>query len=158
MENARPREKFFAETVAGRMGEREVLLVSPLTFMNESGKSVRQVVDFYRVEFEDLLIVCDDFNLPLGRIRLRGSGSAGGQNGLDDILLRLGTQNVPRLRSGIGPLPDGWSATSFVLGRFAAADLPTVEAMTQRAADACEVWLAEGLVAAMARFNAKTEP
>lgn len=151
----RPRSKFFAEFVAGRIAGCDVLLVYPLTFMNESGKSVRQIVDFYRIEADDLLVVCDDFNLPLGRIRLRASGSAGGQNGLDDILRRLGNDRVPRLRIGIGPLPAGWVAANFVLSRFAATEQVEVDRQVQRSADACETWLAEGLLKTMTRFNAK---
>ncbi len=151
----RSRSKFFADIVAGRMFGDDVLLVCPLTFMNESGKSVRQIADFYRVGFDQLLVVCDDFNLPLGRIRLRASGSSGGQNGLDDILRRLGTDQVPRLRLGIGPVPEGWTAPNFVLSRFAASERDEAERMVQRGADAGEAWLQDGLLAAMARFNAK---
>lgn len=154
-ERERPRSKFFADIVAGKIQNQDVLLVWPLTFMNESGKSVRQIVDFYRIEIDDLLVVCDDFNLPLGRIRLRGTGSSGGQNGLEDILNRMGTDGIPRLRLGIGPLPPGWVASNFVLSRFAAGDLGEVERMVQRGADACETWLGQGLIAAMTQFNAK---
>ena len=94
-----------------------------------SGSSVQPARDFYKLENDDLLIVCDDFNLPLGKIRLRGAGSAGGQKGLDDIIRRLGTDEVPRLRVGIGPVPEGWDPAGFVLGKFARDDAPEIESL-----------------------------
>src|SRR6185503_16668171 len=106
-------------------GER-VLLLTPLTFMNLSGTSVLATRDFYKIETADTLVVCDDFNLPLGKLRLRPKGSAGGQKGLEDILRRLGTEEVPRLRLGIGPLPPGRDAAGFVLTRFAKDEQPIV--------------------------------
>jgi PTH1 family peptidyl-tRNA hydrolase len=100
-----------------------------------------------------MLVCCDDFQLPLDAIRLRSGGSAGGQKGLADILGRLGTTAVPRLRLGIGPVPPGWNPADFVLGRFVKAEQERVTAMVERAADAAEEWLARGIQAAMNRYN-----
>src|SRR5262245_27422045 len=98
----RPRAAFEAEVVEFHLAGVKTLLAWPQTFMNLSGSSVLGLRDFYKLPNEDLLIVCDDLNLPLGKLRLRGSGSSGGQKGLDDILRRLSSDAVPRLRIGIG--------------------------------------------------------
>src|SRR5690606_16044047 len=97
--------------------------------------------------------ICDDFNLPLGKLRLRSEGSAGGQNGLDNILQHLGTQQVPRLRVGVGPVPERWEARDFVLGRFQREEQETADEVVRRAADAVECWIASGIAAAMNRYN-----
>ncbi len=110
-------------------------------------------VDFYQLPPADLLIVCDDFNLPLGTLRFRSQGSAGGQKGLQDIIRRLGTQEFSRLRIGIGPVPDHWDAADFVLSRFAAAERPEIDDAMVRAADGVECWVAEGIAESMNRFN-----
>ena len=115
-EVGRPKAKFngeFAETI---IKQEKVVLVCPLTFMNLSGQCVRAAVDFFKLDLDDLLIICDDFNLALGRIRIRPSGSAGGQNGLDDIVNRLGSRQIARLRLGIGNPPPEWEVANYVLG------------------------------------------
>jgi len=99
------------------------------------------------------LVVCDDFALPLAKLRLRGKGSSGGQNGLDDVLRRLGTNDIPRLRIGVGPLPPGRDAAGFVLGKFAKDEQPAVAKALDRAAEAVECWVADGLAMAMSRYN-----
>jgi PTH1 family peptidyl-tRNA hydrolase len=98
-------------------------------------------------------VICDDFQLTLGTIRLRGSGSGGGQNGLANVLARLGSTAIPRLRIGIGPVAPGWKTADFVLGKFAAHEHADVAGTLQRAADAVEEWVALGIDAAMNRFN-----
>jgi len=100
-----------------------------------------------------MLVICDDFNLPAGTIRLRPSGSAGGQNGLADILRRMGTTAVPRLRVGIGPVPPAWKPADFVLGRFSKPEREAFAPTLERAADAAEEWAAVGIQAAMNRYN-----
>jgi PTH1 family peptidyl-tRNA hydrolase len=100
-----------------------------------------------------LLVVCDDFNLPLGKLRLRPEGSAGGQNGLADIIRRLGSEEFSRLRVGIGPVPDNWDAADFVLGKFAAAERDTVDQTIVRAADGAHCWVRDGIASAMNRIN-----
>ena len=121
--------------------------------MNLSGSSVLAARDFYKIDHDDILVLCDDFQLPTGTIRLRASGSAGGQNGLADVLARLGTNGVPRLRIGIGPVAAGWKTADFVLGRFPKDEREAVDVTLERAADAAEEWVALGIEAAMNRYN-----
>lgn len=129
------------------------LLLWPLTWMNLSGSSVLAARDFYKIGDADILVICDDFNLPCDTIRIRPGGSAGGQNGLADVLARLGTTTIPRLRIGIGPVPSGWKPADFVLGRFSKEDRERIGVMVERAADAAEEWAALGIQAAMNRYN-----
>jgi len=147
------RARFQGEAAQVSLRGVPVLLLWPLTWMNLSGSSVLAARDFYKLKDCQILIVCDDFNLPLDSIRLRPGGSAGGQNGLADILARLGSTAVPRLRLGIGPVPAGRKAADFVLGRFSRDDRERVAVMVERAADAAEEWAARGIEAAMNRYN-----
>jgi PTH1 family peptidyl-tRNA hydrolase len=147
------RQRFQGDTLQFSLRGQPVLLLWPLTWMNLSGSSVLAARDFYKLPHEDLLVVCDDYHLSLGSIRLRAKGSSGGQKGLADILKRLGTEAVPRLRVGVGPLPAGRSAPDFVLGRFTKQERPAADAAILRAADAAEDWAALGIQAAMNRFN-----
>ncbi|MEM6328656.1 MAG: aminoacyl-tRNA hydrolase [Planctomycetota bacterium] len=147
------RAKFSSLVAECRLGQHRALLVWPQTFMNSSGLAARQVSAFYKTPPDQMLVVCDDFNLPLGQLRIRGKGSAGGQNGLKDILQKLGSTDVPRLRLGIGPLPEGRDVTGFVLGGFAKPEQEHAAAMTVAAADAIECWAGEGMTAAMNRHN-----
>lgn len=137
----------------GRVGSERVFLVEPLTFMNLSGRSVQKVLAFYKLTADDMLVIYDDFALPLGTLRVRISGSAGGHNGISSIIQCLGTQSFPRLRLGVGPLPAGASTTNFVLGKFAAAERPTLEQALAAAEEAVEMALQQGYTAAMQRFN-----
>lgn len=121
--------------------------------MNLSGTSVLAARDFYKIDDGDILVICDDFQLPTDTIRLRSSGSAGGQNGLSDVLSRLGGTAIPRLRVGVGPMPAGWKSADFVLGKFAKSEREAVDCLLERAADAAEEWVAMGIQAAMNRYN-----
>src|SRR4051812_29555510 len=112
----------------------KVLLVKPETFMNLSGRAVRQLVDFYQVPLTDLLVVCDDINLPLGTLRARARGTPGGHNGRRDVQNPLGTTEYPRLRVGVGAPPG--EAVDYVLGRFAPAERPVIRDAVARAAQA----------------------
>ena len=148
------RANFQGETIDVNLkGERAVLL-TPLTFMNKSGTSVVRARDFYKLAHCDLLVVCDDLNLPLGKLRLRAKGSAGGQKGLEDIIRSLGGDDFPRLRIGIGQPPDGWDAADYVLGKFGKADRSEIDVAIGRAADAVTVWAREGVESCMNQFNA----
>lgn len=147
------KQRFQGEVAQASIRGVPVLLLWPLTWMNLSGSSVLAARDFYKIADSDMLVVCDDFNLPLDSIRLRPGGSAGGQNGLADILTRLGTTTIPRLRLGIGPVPKGWKSADFVLGKFAAQERDRVEVALQRAADAAEAWAGLGIQAAMNTYN-----
>jgi len=132
-----------------------VLLVKPETFMNLSGRCVRQVVDYYQVERADLLVVCDDLNLPLGRLRVRARGTHGGHNGLRDIQNHLGTTEYARLRIGVGtPSED---AVEHVLGRFRPAERAIVDDAVQFAAQAVAFWVRQGIEACMNQYNGPGE-
>lgn len=130
-----------------------LLLVWPQTFMNRSGLAARQATQFYKAEADQVLVVCDDLHLPVGKIRTRATGSAGGQNGLNDVIRQLGSEAVPRMRLGVGPMPDGANQIGFVLGRFAKAEQDFVAEMISRAADAALCWATEGIDATMNRYN-----
>ncbi len=148
-----PKSSFQAELVEANLWGERALLLLPQTFMNLSGTAVGGAFDFYKLEVAEVLVVCDDFNLPLGKLRIRGSGSSGGQKGLADILRRLGTEDVPRLRLGVGPVPPNWDAVDFVLSRFTKQEQPEIELQVQRAADAAVDWAVEGLPVCMNRYN-----
>jgi PTH1 family peptidyl-tRNA hydrolase len=129
----------------------KVLLVKPQTFMNLSGRCVREVLDFYQLPPEALLVVCDDINLPLGKLRIRARGTHGGHNGLRDIQQHLGTTEYPRFRIGVG-LPDA-DAVDHVLGRFRPAERAVIDEAVATAAQAVTVWLHLGIEACMNEFN-----
>jgi PTH1 family peptidyl-tRNA hydrolase len=148
-----PRMKFDAEMAEVTIGGERTLLMLPQTFMNRSGQAVQAALAFYKLAREDLLVVCDDFNLPCGRLRLRPDGSSGGQRGLENIAQLLGSDQFSRLRLGIGPVPPQWDAADFVLGKFTAEDEAIVAPMLQRASDAVECWIADGIAAAMNEYN-----
>jgi PTH1 family peptidyl-tRNA hydrolase len=130
----------------------KVLLVKPETFMNLSGRCVRQALDFYQVPLSALLVVCDDINLPLGKLRLRARGTHGGHNGLRDIQNHVGTTEYARLRIGVGS-PDE-DAVDHVLGRFRPTERAVIDEAVQLAAQAVGVWIHEGIEASMNRYNA----
>jgi PTH1 family peptidyl-tRNA hydrolase len=145
------RRRFDAALAEFSDGAETVLLVKPERFMNLSGGSVRQVVDFYKLPAGALLVVCDDMALPLGKLRVRAKGSHGGHNGLRDIAAHLGTDEYARLRVGVGAPRD--EAVDHVLGRFRPAERPAITEAVQRAAEAALVWAREGVAACMNRFN-----
>lgn len=142
-----------AKTNRGTIRGNPALLVRPTTYMNLSGSAVLEFVNFFKVPHERLLVISDDFALPLGRLRIRANGSAGGQNGLKDIIARLGTEKFPRLRFGIGPVPDGWDPANFVLSKVGKADQKAWDETVQRATDAVENWIERGLDDTASRFN-----
>ena len=140
-----------------RFGGDSIVLVKPLTYMNNSGLAVADLIKRYDVEPKDVLVVCDDFNLPLGRIRLRPKGSDGGHNGLYSIIYQLQTEEFPRLRCGIGAArstDQEFNATSFVLSVFDRDEKPAVRKMVESARDAALCFLSEGINVAMDRWNA----
>ncbi len=134
-------------------GGDKVFLVKPETYMNLSGRAVRAIMDFYKVPAENLLVICDDFNLPLGKLRLRANGSHGGQNGLRNIQEQLGTDAYARLRMGVGQ-PGPGEAVDFVLTRFKPGERPTIEDAVAKAAQSVLIWLRHGLEASMNTANA----
>lgn len=148
-----PQSKYKSELVKLQISGETTLLIAPITFMNRSGEAVIQFVSFYQPDLSDLVVVCDDMNLPAGRIRWRGGGSAGGQKGLSDIISRLGTSDFPRLRIGIGRPPGRMDAASWVLSRFREDERAVQELTVVRAADSLEKWVDEGLDPVMNEFN-----
>ena len=151
------REKFEAFVAELKEGDETVLLVKPLTFMNLSGQSVRAILDFYKLMVEQALIICDDFNLPLGKLRIRTKGSHGGQNGLRNIQDQLGTDAYNRLRIGVGQ-PTPGDAVDFVLSKFKPGERAATEEAVALAAQAALVWVRHGVEASMNRFNGTDDP
>lgn len=145
--------RFDAELAEGLEGLEKVLYLKPLTFMNLSGRCVRAALDFYQLPPTELLVLCDDVNLPLGQLRMRAGGSAGGHNGLKDIERHLGTQNYARLRMGVSG-PGRSDLADYVLSRFKPGEKDVVNDMEIRAAQATGCWIREGVATAMNRFNA----
>lgn len=135
------------------VGGQEVLLAKPMTYMNLSGQLVSGLARFYKIPPEKMLICFDDMSLHVGDIRLRPSGSAGGQKGMKHIIEQLGTDKIARLRVGIGPKPDYFDAADFVLGKFTKDEEPILQTVISKATQAIEVYLQDGLEKAMNRFN-----
>ncbi len=146
------REKLEAFVAEFKEGDEQVLLVKPLTFMNLSGKAVRAILDFYKIPVENVLVVCDDFNLPLGKLRVRMKGSHGGQNGLRNIQEQLGTDGYTRLRIGVGQ-PTVGDAVDHVLSKFKPGERAAVDNAIADASQAALVWVRQGAEICMNRFN-----
>ena len=146
--------RFRAWTAEWMVNGEKVLVMKPVTYMNLSGEAVRQAVDFYKIPPERVLVVSDDTALAVGRLRIRKGGSAGGHNGLKNIIQHLGTDQFPRVRVGVGekPHPD-YDMADWVLGKFQGEDKKAIDGAVKRAADAVECLLKEGPDRAMNRFN-----
>lgn len=151
--SGKPAPRFNAVMAEGQFAGGKVILAQPTTFMNESGRSVRALTDFYKVSADDLLVVYDDLAIPLGAVRLRLAGSAGGHNGVASVIACLGTQQFPRLRVGVGPLPPGWSMVNFVLGRFGVDEATERDQGLSRAIEAIRLGMQRGWDEAMNQFN-----
>jgi peptidyl-tRNA hydrolase, PTH1 family len=137
-----------------KQGLREkVLLVKPLTFMNKSGEAVAPLARYYDIEPQDILVIVDDLDLVSGQLRLRPSGSSGGQNGLKSIIQHLGTQEFARLRVGIGRPPGRMDAADYVLQNFSQQEEEIFGPLRETIADAVEMWIFEGIEAAMNNYN-----
>ncbi|WP_373651268.1 aminoacyl-tRNA hydrolase [Schlesneria sp. DSM 10557] len=149
----RSKLRFEAQLADGNYRGEKVLLAAPQTYMNLSGRSVQQIVKFYQIPLTDVLVVCDDMNLKLGQLRLRASGSAGGQKGLQSILDVCGTETVPRLRIGVGRPPEKMDAAAYVLTKFRKDEHTEVDASVRIAATGIELWIQEGITAAMNVVN-----
>ena len=145
----------FAEAIIS--GEKMCILW-PQTFMNCSGQSVRKAVDFFKLELSDVLVVCDDLDLPVGRIRFKPGGSAGGQRGLANIIRHLASDEFPRLKIGIGRPPRGWDTADYVLGKFSTSEQTALEPITTTAANAAIQWVELGMGEAMSRYNHLGKP
>ena len=134
-----------------------VFLAKPMTYMNRSGYAVLELVQFYKIQPSEILVVLDDIALPLGRLRLRASGGSGGHNGLESIILQFGTEDIPRLRIGIGEAPQSGSV-DYVLSRFVEEEKPVVRSAIDRATEAVKCAIDNNLISAMNIFNKTEEP
>ena len=139
----------------GIIAGEKVILLKPQTFMNLSGESVRAAADFYKVDPEDILVIYDDISLEPGQLRLRGKGSAGGHNGIKNIIAHLGTQEFPRIKVGVGDKPPRMDLADYVLGHFSKEDQAKMDEAFKDAADAAEMILDKGMDAAMNHYNMK---
>lgn len=133
-------------------GER-VLLVKPQTFMNLSGESIRDIVEWYRLPLENLIVIYDDADLPLGTVRIRPKGSSGTHNGMKSVIYQLQSDEFPRIRIGIGKAPESWDLADYVLSRFNAEEERAIGQSTERAAEAAVAIAASGVEAAMNLYN-----
>lgn len=150
------RKRMNAEISETRYGDDRLILVMPQTFMNASGVAVREIMRWYKATPADVLVVVDDLDLPYGQIRLRARGSAGGHNGLKSIFKETGTQEIPRLRVGIGR--SGHHAIGHVLSKFSPEEQETLPRLIDEAADAVELWLRKGVLEAMNLINGASRP
>lgn len=147
------KNKFEGLLGGGQINGEPVLMLEPQTFMNRSGLSVRAAMDFYKLEPKDLLVILDDLALPVGQIRVRNQGSAGGHNGLADVIRHAGTEQFGRIRVGIGSPPPRMDAADYVLGEFQSDEKPVMAEMIEQAANAVELILDQGMTRAMDQFN-----
>ena len=146
--------KFKAMYGKGMIGGEKVILVKPLTFMNLSGEAVRAMVDYFKIDAKDqLIVVYDDIDLEPGNVRIRAKGSAGGHNGMKNIVKMLGTQEFTRVRIGVGAKPKGWDLADHVLSRFSKEDRQLVEEAIGHSCKAIRCIVEEGVDAAMNKYN-----
>ena len=149
----RPKSRFHADVLDAGIGGQNVLMLCPTTYMNRSGLSVQEASRFYKTPLEDILVVCDDLNLPFGRRRVRPEGSAGGQKGLADVIRMLASDKVPRLRYGIGSPPGNMDAADYVLASFTEPEKKELQFGLKAAADAIACWVTDGIDRAMNKYN-----
>ncbi|MCD8036329.1 MAG: aminoacyl-tRNA hydrolase [Clostridiales bacterium] len=139
----------------GMISGKKVMLVKPQTFMNLSGESVKEVMSFYKVPLENLIVIFDDTSLELGMIRIREKGSAGGHNGIKSIISHLGTDSFNRIKVGIGEKPNGWDLADYVLAKFPKDDEPLILSGIDKASQAAGIFISLGIKNTMNKFNAK---
>ena len=149
------RAKFRAHFGEGRIGAEKVILAMPQTFMNLSGEAVRDIMAFYKLSQEDLIVIYDDVSLVPGQIRVRETGSAGGHNGVKNLLYHLETDEFLRVRVGIGEKPSGWDLADYVLSKFRPNEMDDIISGITLATEAVECILSQGVKAAMNRYNKK---
>jgi len=147
------RARFKALTAPARLGGEKVLVMKPQTFMNLSGEAVQAAASFYKIPPERVLVIADDTSLPAGKLRVRPRGSAGGHNGLKNIIQHLGTEEFPRVKIGVGAPAPGWDMIDWVLGRPQGEERRAVEEAAQRAIQAAEELIRNGPEAAMNKYN-----
>ena len=132
-----------------------VILAKPQTYMNLSGESIREIADFYKIEPENIIIIYDDISLDVGQLRIRKKWSAGGHNGIKNIIAHLGTQEFPRIKVGIGNKPEGWDLADYVLSKYSKAEQEALEEASEGVIGAVKLMLMDDIEAAMNKYNAK---
>lgn len=146
-------QKFKGVFGAGFVNGEKVILLKPLTYMNLSGESIRPLMDYYKIDVDDFVVMYDDLDIPVGKLRLRMKGSAGGHNGVKSTISHLGTQEFQRIRMGIDRPKNGMKVVDYVLGRFTSEEIPDVNHSIEKATDACEEWLNKPFLQIMNTFN-----
>ena len=139
----------------GMIDGMRVILAKPQTYMNLSGESIREITDFYKIEPENIIIIYDDISLDVGQLRIRKKGSAGGHNGVKNIIAHLGTQEFPRIKVGIGNKPEGWDLADYVLSKYTKAEQEALEEASEGVIGAVKLMLMDDIEAAMNKYNAK---
>lgn len=142
----------------GMIEGRRVLLVKPQTFMNLSGESIREIINFYKVPQDHFVVIFDDTSLPVSGVRIREKGSHGGHNGIRNIIAQMGTDEFWRIKVGIGEKPNGWDLADYVLAKFSKDDLPMLEQGLDKAVKAVELILSQGIMEAMNQINQRPKP
>ncbi|ACC98840.1 Aminoacyl-tRNA hydrolase [Elusimicrobium minutum Pei191] len=145
--------KNLGEYVKTTIGGQDVFLAKPLTFMNLSGRMVTHLAGFYKIKPQEILVCFDDISINLGAVRIRKDGSAGGQNGMKNIIELFGTQDIPRLRFGVGPKPERFDSADYVLSKFSKSDEKLLNESIEAAVEAAESCVKDGLERAMNKFN-----
>ncbi len=141
----------------GYIGGEKVILAQPVTYMNLSGESVRELVDFYKVSPEEIIVIYDDISLEVGQLRIRKKGSAGGHNGIKSIISHLGTEDFPRIKIGVGDKPKDWDLADYVMSRFHGEEQARIREALKDASDACQLMVDSKIDEAMNRYNKKKE-
>ncbi len=139
----------------GSIAGEKVVLAQPITYMNLSGESVRELMDFYKVSPEEVIVIYDDISLEVGQLRLRAKGSAGGHNGIKSIISHMGTDEFPRIKVGVGDKPKGWDLADYVLSRFQAEEQVTMRDALKDTSEAVKTILTNGMDVAMNQYNKK---
>ena len=139
----------------GMIDGMRVILAKLQTYMNLSGESIREITDFYKIEPENIIIIYDDISLDVGQLRIRKKGSAGGHNGVKNIIAHLGTQEFPRIKVGIGNKPEGWDLADYVLSKYTKAEQEALEEASEGVIGAVKLMLMDDIEAAMNKYNAK---
>lgn len=147
------KEKFKSLYCVEQIKGEKVILLKPLTYMNLSGEAVQAIMNYYQIDIDDLLVIYDDLDLPVGKIRLRQKGSAGGHNGMKSIISHLGSQQFNRIRIGIDHPKSGMSVSNYVLSKFTKDETVEMEHVVKKCADACEQWLDQPFLQIMNKFN-----
>lgn len=137
----------------GKIEDKKVILVKPQTYMNNSGESIKDIVEWYKLPLEQLIVIYDDLDLPLGKLRVRAKGSSGTHNGMKSVIYHLQSEIFPRIRVGIDKAPDGWDTIDYVLGKFTESEKKIVYDGLIRAADAAATIVTSGVNEAMNKFN-----